>query len=108
MDRNRNQISSFIVGPGTVVSANRLLEKIKNPIKIIATDENYAYNRVIPRHTKHLKTKSETCLVESFNARLRHYIPCLRRRSMHYAKTRWAIIRDVEMWINQKQVLDYV
>ena len=41
----------------------------------------------IHKHKTHLASKCETCLVEIFNARLRTFLPPLKRRTLCYAKS---------------------
>ena len=72
------EIVAFYVGLGTETSAKIILEKLeKIRIKYICTDGNFAYQNIAPKGTQHIISKAETCLVESFNARLRHYIVAL-------------------------------
>ena len=95
------EIVAFYIGPGTETSAKIILEKLgKIRIKYICNDGNFAYQNIIPKGTQHIISKAETCLVESFNASLRHYIACLRRRTMCYSKSRKNLNRDVFFWLN--------
>lgn len=77
-----------------------MLEKIlHHDIKIVATDGNFTYNAVLPSKIKHLVSKSETCLVESFNSKMRHYIPCLARKTKAYAKSKEALNRAMKFFM---------
>lgn len=62
----------------------RLEEKCK--IKHLCTDGNpvYGYYKIAENH--HI-TKSETCLVESWNSKLRYYISGLVRKTKCYFKS---------------------
>jgi IS1 family transposase len=57
---------------------------------------------------RHIVSKSETCLVESFNARLRHYIASLKRRNMCYAKSRKTLEFDIFLLANRKKIRKYL
>jgi len=58
----------------------------KCQIEHLCTDANpvYGYYKLANNH--HV-TKSETCLVESWNCRLRHYLARLHRRTLCYSKS---------------------
>ena len=64
--------------------AMRIEEKYK--IENLCTDDNktYGYYKIANKH--HI-TKSETCLVESWNCRLRHYLARLHRKTLCYSKS---------------------
>ena len=100
-------IVAFTLGTGIQENAWKLLHILnkKYKAKLICTDGNFSYEKTVPYFAKNEINKGETCLVESFNARLRHYIPSLRRRTMCFAKERWALFRDVFMWVNRKNIL---
>jgi len=49
------------------------------------TDNYPAYQWVLPID-KHVITKSETCAVEGFNSRIRHYLARFHRRTFCYSK----------------------
>jgi insertion element IS1 protein InsB len=78
----------FEVGDGSkstyLKMAFRIEEKYK--IKHLCTDGNpsYSYYQIAKNH--HI-TKSETCLVESWNCRLRHYLARLHRKTLCYSKS---------------------
>ena len=107
VDRKSMDIVAFTLGYGNQENAWKLLHILdKNyKAKLICTDGNFSYEKTVPTFSEHFIGKSETCLVESFNARLRHYIPSLRRRTMCYAKERWALYRDIFLWVNRKNFM---
>ena len=86
-----------------------MLEEVKNnnnntKIDIIATDGNYSYNKVINKGynidcNKHIISKSETCLVESYNGSLRGTSAIFIRRTKCYAKCLNSVYLGVKMWI---------
>ena len=92
------RMCAFHIGDGTIKAGKEFWKKIDKILYslIICTDGNFAYNKIIPKYKTHIASKSETCLVESFNARLRHYISCFKRRTMCYAKS----VRTIEMAMN--------
>ena len=67
-------------------------------IEHLCTDGNkiYANYKIAKQH--HV-TKSETCLVESWNCRLRHYLARLHRKTLCYSKAVEAIITAVTLLI---------
>ena len=83
------------------------MEEIKNnnKINIICTDGNYSYNKVINKGynkdcNKHIITKSETCLVESYNSSIRDTFARFRRRTKCYSKSIKMIYYSMLMWSN--------
>jgi len=79
-----------------------MLEKIllHHDIKIVATDDNFTYNAdaFLPSKVKHWVLKSETCLVESFNVKMRHYIPCLAHKTRAYVKSRESLNKVINFY----------
>jgi insertion element IS1 protein InsB len=53
---------------------------------------------------KHIITKAETSLVESFNCRLRHYLARLKRSTLCYSKLRLSVL----MLLNKELALSIV
>jgi len=72
-------------------------------IKYACTDGNKAYKKAI-YGAKHVVSKSETCLVEAFNSLLRHYIPCLARKTKAYAKSESALKRNLKFFMFKSQI----
>ena len=71
VNRNKLQIAASEVEDGSGATVEKLLKKLSScNIKIMCTDGNYAYNKHI--NIKHVITKAETCLVETYNSILRH------------------------------------
>jgi len=64
--------------------AFRIEESYK--IKHLCTDGNKVYRHYNIGDNHHI-TKSETCLVESWNCRLRHYLARLHRKTLCYSKS---------------------
>ena len=86
--RNKLKFADFVVGGGSKEVCKELLNKLKEcTVDIICTDGNYAYDECIPENITHVITKSETCLVESYNSVLRTGIARLHRRTKCYSKS---------------------
>ena len=84
---------------GSAGAANELYEQVKhNSIKIIATDGNYSYDKVIPKHIRHIIDKAETCLVEAKNSSLRDMLARLTRRTKRYSKSPAMLKMAIAMW----------
>jgi IS1 family transposase len=80
-------------------------EKVSHhKIKFVCTDGNYSYGAVLPKKIEHIISKKETCFVESKNSCMRHYIPCLRRKTKAYAKSREALNRAMKFFIFRKMI----
>ena len=73
-------------------------------IKHLCTDGNkaYCYYKISDHHHQ---TKSETCLVESWNCRLRHYLARLHRKTLCYSKSLKALARAVLLLIHKEIAL---
>jgi IS1 family transposase len=96
------QMCSFKVGKTDLEDSLDIFEDIyqinNGKIKYICTDGNPTYSSHMSYfgvhcNTKHFITKTETCLVESWNSRLRYYIPALVRKTKCYFKS----LRTVQM-----------
>jgi IS1 family transposase len=111
VDRDRNEIIAFEIGDGTWQTGHKIWQKIKqkaSKIKYVCTDGNFAYNTILPTYSlkkddpeivKHIVNKGETCLVESFNSLLRHYIPCLARKTKAFAKSEKGLHRAMKFFM---------
>ena len=80
---------AYTIGEGTLIDAKNLIKEIDKVClpHIYCTDGNPSYVNAIPKYKTHIASKTETCLVESFNGRLRNFLPCLKRRTLCYAKS---------------------
>ena len=84
------RITAFEVGPGNSKTLRKLITKIgENNLNIVCTDGNYSYGEElgINADIKHIVSKSETCLVESYNSVLRYYLARLQRKTKCYSKS---------------------
>lgn len=88
MDRNRFKTVAFKVGDGNKRNFIELALEIEKKIGLIeylCTDKNpsYSYYKLA---NKHISSKSETCLVESFNSSMRDMLARLNRRTKRFSK----------------------
>jgi insertion element IS1 protein InsB len=81
--------------------ALRLEKKYK--IKILATDGYDAYQKYRIADN-HIITKTETCLVESKNSLIRHYLARFNRRTKRYSKTFDMIFNSIFLFFNRKHL----
>jgi len=73
-------------------------------IENLCTDGNKVYG-AYQFAEKHHITKSETCLVESWNSRLRHYLARLHRKTFCYSKSLEALKTAVMLLIHKNIAL---
>jgi len=82
VNRNNLNLIDFEVGSADKSTWLNMVFRLKEKYKIgyLATDGNpvYSYYKFTE---KHIITKAETSLVESWNQRLRHYLARLKRRT---------------------------
>ena len=87
VDRKKMRIVVFEVGPGKVSVLRKLINKIgENNLKIVCTDGNFSYEEELGMNAdiKHVISKSETCLIESYHSVLRYYLARLHRKTKCY------------------------
>jgi insertion element IS1 protein InsB len=78
------------------------LEK-KYEIEISCSDYGSVYGKY-RISKKHYMTKSETCLVESFNSLIRHYLARFQRRTKRYSKAVDMIHNSILILFNKNLV----
>ncbi|MBQ2176971.1 MAG: IS1 family transposase [Alphaproteobacteria bacterium] len=84
------RITAFEVAPGKASVLSKLINKIGgNNLKIICTNGNFSYEeeRSMNADIKHVVSKSETCLVESYNSVLSYYLARLHCKTKCYSKS---------------------
>ena len=79
----------------------RLEQKYK--IKTLCTDGFDVYQKY-KISDKHIVSKSETCLVESKNSLIRHYLARLNRRTKRYSKAIDMIWNSIFLFFNRKKL----
>ncbi len=102
MNINKLKFADFVVGGGSKDVCKELLNKLKEcTIDIICTDGNYAYDEYIPENITHFITKSETCLVKSYNSVLRTGLALSHRRTKFYSKSAEILRLSVLLLVNK-------
>jgi insertion element IS1 protein InsB len=96
----------FEVGDGSKSTYLKLALRVEEVYKIkhLCTDGNKTY-RYYKISEQHHQTKSETCLVESWNCRLRHYLVRLHRKTLCYSKSLKALTTAVLLLIHKEIAL---
>ena len=101
-------ITAFEVGPGTVSILRKLIDKIdENNLKIVCTDGNFSYEKElsIDANITHVVSKSETCLVESYNSVLRYYLARLHRKTKCYSKSIQMLELSIALFLHSRMLL---
>ena len=104
MDRNRLKTIAFTIGNGDKSNFVRLafkIEKICKYIKYLCTDKYKAYT-YYKLAEKHIRGKSETCLVESFNSSLRDMLARLNRKTKRFSKSLEMLRLSLVMFFNKE------
>ena len=103
MDRNRFKTIAFKIGNGDKSNFIDLAFEIEEncgEIKYLCTDENPSYSSYKLAKT-HIKSKSETCLVESFNSSLRDMLARLNRRTKRFSKSQEMLRLTLLLFFNK-------
>ena len=85
VDRNEKRITVFEVGPGKASVLRKLEEELGMKADI-----------------KHVISKSETCLVESYNSVLRYYLARLHRKTKCYSNSILMLTLSVKLLLAYK------
>ncbi len=106
VDRNSGSLFEFEVGSGNKSTYLQMALRIeeRHKIKHLCTDGNKScgYYKISEQH--HV-TKSETCLVESWNCRLRHCPARLHGKTLCYSNSIKALATAVSLLIYKKIAL---
>jgi IS1 family transposase len=106
VDRNRLRFAGLEIGDGSSKTLRKFWNKItgKNDIKIVCTDGNPSYAEVFDENAvlKHIVTKAETCLVESYNSVLRYYLSRLHRKTKCYSKSEKMLAISIKLLAYEK------
>ncbi|MDR1609287.1 MAG: hypothetical protein LBR78_00310 [Holosporales bacterium] len=82
--------SAFEVGTGEAATLRKLLDRLgEDKLSVVCTDGNPAYHEELSLNAdiRHVVTKAETCLVESYNSVLRYCLARLQRKTKCYSKS---------------------
>lgn len=104
MDRNRFKNIAFKIGNGDKSNFIELalkIEEICGNIKYLCTDKYRAYCSYKLAEV-HVRSKSETCLVESFNSSLRDMLARLNRRTKRFSKSTEMLRLTLVMFFNKQ------
>lgn len=104
MDRNRFKNIAFKIGDGDKSNFIELaleIEKICDNIKYLCTDKYRAYCSYKLAEV-HIRSKSETCLVESFNSSLRDMLARLNRKTKRFSKCEEMLRLTLVMFFNRE------
>ena len=82
--------------------AKRLVFNFK--INISCSDYYGVYDKYIVSE-EHIMTKAETCLVESFNYLIRHYLAIFNRKTKRYSKSLEMIYHSLILFSNRAMAL---
>ena len=104
MDRDRFKTIAFKIGNGNKSNFIELaleIEKKYGTIEYLCTDKNPSY-RYYKLANKHISSKSETCLVESFNSSMRDMLARLNRRTKRFSKCVEMLRLTLVMFFNKQ------
>ena len=104
--RNAGDLFAFEVGDDTLSPYLKMAFRIEKQyiIEHLCTDGNRVY-RCYKFANQHHVSKSETCLVESWHGRLRHYLARLHRKTLCYSKSIEALKTAVRLLLNKEIAL---
>jgi IS1 family transposase len=103
VDRNRSKNIAFKIGDGNKSNFIELaleIEQFCSNIKYLCTDKYKAYCSYQLAKI-HIRSKSETCLVESFNSSLRDMLARLNRRTKRFSKCKEMLRLTLVMFFNK-------
>jgi IS1 family transposase len=103
VDRNRFKTVAFKVGDGdksNFIALAMEIEQICGKIKYLCTD-NYEVYCNYKLAQIHIRSKSETCLVESFNSSLRDMLARLNRKTKRFSKCAEMLRLTLVMFFNK-------
>ncbi|MDR1982569.1 MAG: hypothetical protein LBQ08_02105 [Holosporaceae bacterium] len=108
VDRSRLRFVGFEVGDASIKTLKSLWDGVSahNEVKIVCTDGNPTYSELFEEDVtpEHVVTKSETCLVESFNSILRYYLARLHRKTKCYSKSEEMLRLSIQLLLHKKCV----
>ena len=102
VDRNALCFAAFEIGDASEQALKKILNRLSHCfINTICTDANFTYDKFIPKSIQHFVTKSETCLVESYNSVLRYYLARLQRKTKCYSKSAEMLRLSVLLFVHK-------
>jgi IS1 family transposase len=105
VDRNKGSLLAFKVGDRSFASYLEMALEIKSKYKIkhLCTDGYDVYSKFKISDFHHT-TKKETCLVESFNGRLRDNLTRFNRRTKRFSKSLRMLKLTILMFWNKDKI----
>jgi hypothetical protein len=123
VDRIRNEVITFKVANEEISNAYKMTYEILSNhssdyiinneqfniiIDNLCTDGHHAYDKVYNTYkqyiNKHIVSKSETCLVESYNSSMRDRLARLHRKSKAYSKNMNMLYISISLWANKDMI----
>ena len=101
------RITAFEIGPGKSSVLRKLSNKIgENNLKIVWTDGDFSYDKELGMNAdiQHVVSKSETCLVESYNSVLRYYLARLHRKTKCYSKSIQMLELSIALLLHSREL----
>ena len=96
--QSRGRILDFVTGNRQTSTGKRLWEKIKNiACNQYSPDHFVAYRSFVSGN--HVASKKETHIIESSNAKVRHYSAGFRRRTKYYANSKTLVVLSLYLLI---------
>jgi hypothetical protein len=118
-----NKVAAFKVGNEQINNAYKMMYEIlyghsmdsvdnneepKATINYLCTDGHHAYDKVYNSYKeyigKHVVSKSETCLVESYNSSMRDRLARLHRKSKAYSKSITMLTMSINLWVHREEI----
>ena len=107
VERKKMRITAFEIGPGKSSVLRKLINKIgENNLKIVCTDGDFSYDKELGMNAdiKHVVSKSETCLVDSYNSVLRYYLARLHRKTKCYSKSLQMLELSIALFLHSREL----
>jgi IS1 family transposase len=118
-----NEAAAFKVGNEEISNAYRMTQEIlynhssdyteynekpKATINYLCADGRHAYDKVYNTYKeyigKHIVSKSETCLIESYNSSMGDRLARLHRKTKAYSKSIIMLHISINLWSNSKEI----
>lgn len=103
VDRQRLKVVDFEVKESRGLEAYKpLAQRLKTQYDIyISCSDYYSVYDQYPVAKQHVCSKAETCLVESFNSLIRHYLARFNRKTKRYSKAIDMMVNSILLLFNK-------
>ena len=86
----------------------RLYEKLKDrEVGFYCSDYWKSYEDILQSEF-HIQSKSETCMIEGYNSRIRHYLARFKRKSKCYSKAQHMIEKSLNLLMSKLNNEPYI